>query len=202
VGHDWRMRFPAGPCCASPALVLAIAGSLVLLGAGPAMAHTSLTSTVPAAGATVADPVGRVSLVFSEPVSPRQAQVLVMARNGEDLARGPAQASDGVVTQPLGRSATAGSYLVSYRVLAQDGHPITGQVSFAVAAGAGSPVTGAGTTDRAPSPVSGSLQQAARTGDPGGAGGLVPVLAAGLTALGAALVVGAVRSGRRRHVGR
>ena len=196
------MRSPVGPACAPTACVLLMAGSTVLLGAGPAAAHTSLTSTVPAAGATVVDPVERVRLVFSEPVSPRQAQVLVTATNGDDLARGPAQAAGGVVSQPLGRSATAGSYLVSYRVLAQDGHPITGQVSFAVAAGAGSPVTGAGTTDRAPSPVSGSLQQAAGPGDPGGAGGLVPVLAAGLTALGAALVVGAVRSGRRRHVGR
>lgn len=196
------MRSSAGPSCAPTACVLLIAGSLVLLGAGPAVAHTSLTSTVPAAGATVVDPVERVSLVFSQSVSPRQAQVLVTATNGDDLALGSAQATGGSVSQPLSRSATAGSYLVSYRVLAQDGHPITGQVSFAVAPGAGSPVPGPGTTDRAPSPVSGSLQQAADTGRPGSGRGLVPALAAGLTALGAALLVGAVRSGRRLHVGR
>ena len=91
---------------------------------------------------------------------------------------------------------------MSYRVLAEDGHPITGQVSFAVGLSDGRTAAGPGPTARDPIPVSGSQQQAARTERSGGGGVLVPALAGGLTALGAALLFGAVRSSRRSHAGR
>ena len=190
----------APPRSVSTACAVLVAGSVILLGAGPAAAHTEVLSTVPASGATVSAPVEVVRLAFSRPVSPRQAQVLVAAPDGADLADGPAQVSDGSVTQRLARSATAGSYLVSYRVVADDGHPITGQLSFSVIPAAETRVTGIPSTE--PSPVVLAPLQAARAIGPVGGSGLVPALAAGLTAAAAALLIGAVRSGRRRQVRR
>ncbi len=190
---------PSGTTYARSVGALLAAGCLVGLGAGPAAAHTSLRSTVPAAGATVAEPVQTVRLVFSQPVSPRQAQVLVTAPDGAELAVGAALAAGGTVSQPLSRPTSEGSYLVSYRVLAEDGHPITGQVSFAVAPRAGGQASGAAPAEPPQVPVSGSQQQAARA-EPSAGGGLVPALIAGLTVLGAALLLGAVRSARRSRV--
>lgn len=184
----------------STGCALLVAGSVLLLSAGPAAAHTEVMSTVPAAGVTIAAPVEVVRLVFSRPVSPRQAQVLVAAPDGADLADGPAQVSGGSVSQQVVRSATAGSYLVSYRVVADDGHPITGQVSFSVvpaAAGQDAAIPSTGPSPALPTPL-----QVARAEGPVGGAGPVPALAAGLTAVAAALLVGAARSGRRRQVGR
>lgn len=188
----------AGPRSVSTACAVLVAGSVILLGAGPAAAHTEVMSTVPAAGATVSAPVEIVRLTFSRPVSPRQAQVLVAAPDGADLADGPARVSSGSVSQQLTRSAAAGSYLVSYRVVADDGHPITGQVSFSMVRAAATQAAGIPSTE--PSPAVTAPLEAARAVGPVGGSGLVPALAAGLTAAGAALLVGAVRSGRRRQV--
>ena len=191
---------PAGPRSVSTACAVLVAGSVILLGAGPAAAHTEVLSTVPAAGATVSAPVEVVRLAFSRPVSPRQAQVLVAAPDGAELADGPAQVSDGSVSQRLARSATAGSYLVSYRVVADDGHPITGQLSFSMIPAAATQVAGIPSTE--PGPAVPAPLQAARATGPVGGSGLVLALAAGLTAAAAALLIGAVRSGRRRQVRR
>ena len=189
----------AGTAGARTAGVLLGAVFAVPLGAGHAQAHTSLARTVPAAGATVVEPVDAVRLDFSRPVSSRQAQVLVTAPDGADLADGPVLTAGATVSQPLGRVAPAGSYLVSYRVLAQDGHPLTGQVAFVVAPAAAGRAGATGPAGQGPVPVSGSQEQAARAERP--AGGPVPGVVTGLVALGAALLLGAVRSGRRARVG-
>ena len=117
------------------ALLAAVLGTL--LAAAPAAAHTRLVSSTPAAGATAEAP-DEVVLVFSDPVQPGLSAVSVTGEGGEEHAAGtPAAGGDGTsVSQALQAPLEPGTYRVAYRVLASDGHPITGELEITAAAAA------------------------------------------------------------------
>ena len=182
--------------------VLLVTACSALWSPPPALAHTSLVSSTPAPDAVVAVPVEVVTLVFSEPVSPRTVQVVVSGPDGADLAAGPVQVSGGTVTRSVGARSTAGSYRLAYRVLAEDGHPITGQVPFEVAlSAAGSPTTSAATTTAQP-PAAGSAQTPEGASRTAGTTSSAPALLAVLSGLALVLGIGAVRAARRVEPGR
>jgi len=148
-----------------------------LLGAGPAWAHTSLVSSDPADGASVASGPGRVTLTFDEPVQSEFATVTVTGPGDTRWDSGEPAVSGSSVTAPVAPLGPAGDYVVGYRVVSADGHPVTGTVRFRLTtAGAGSPVQPAD----GPAP--------ATLGDDGAAplwpwiAGAVLVLAAGVAA--------------------
>jgi hypothetical protein len=182
---------------AGTGVALSAVGGVLL--AGPAQAHTSLVSSAPSSGAVLEGPVPVVTLVFSRPVLSRQAQVVVTGPDGAAVAGGPAQVSGGTVRWPVGPWPTSGAYRLAYRVLAEDGHPITGEVPFRV-----SPAV-APTPTAAPPPgspaVTGSASAPASSPGPP-ATPLVPALASALAAVAVLLVVGGVRAGRRAGLGR
>lgn len=219
------MRRPGPGRALSSLLLLVVAAAPVLLTAGPARAHTSLVSSSPAAGSVVAD-LGVVTLVFSQAVSPRQVRVVVTGPAGADLAEGSAQVSGGTVRQPVGALTESGDHRLAYRVLAADGHPITGEVPFQVELAAtststagpssvGTPVGGPATGDTAPddtapddtapgdtTPGGTTTGGSSAASEPRGAtqaagGGWAPGVALGLAGASVALVAGAVRAGRR-----
>jgi copper resistance protein C len=123
--------------------------------AGPTAAHTDLAAAVPSDGQTVATPPAMVELVFTASLQREFAQVVV-ARSGRDEGERldlPAPDVAGTtLRQPLPGSLTAGRYVVGYRVVAADGHPIVGQLSFtyAPAAHGPSPSPDAATSTAAP----------------------------------------------------
>jgi methionine-rich copper-binding protein CopC len=109
--------------------------SLAVLGpTAPAAAHSELESSVPAQGEVVTRPATHVQLIFASEVSDELAHVVVTAPDGTALPSGPQQVAGSTVTTPLLRADRAGSYQVAYRVVADDGHPMTGTVNFTVAA--------------------------------------------------------------------
>ncbi len=127
----------AGPRlrCGLAALVAGLL--LAVLGAGPAAAHNRFVSADPADGSTLARSPGAVVLTFDEPAVAMGTQVVVTGPDGA-AATGPAQLLDTTVRQPLVAGAPAGAYNVDWRVTSDDGHPITGRLSFtAEAAGVG-----------------------------------------------------------------
>ena len=115
----------------------------------PATAHTNLAGSVPAAGATIEPGTAEVVLSFSAPVREGLSIVLVTGADGADLARGAAQVRGDDVAQPVAAPLPPGAGTVSYRVVAADGHPITGTLPFVVAAEMANPVPAA-PTDLAP----------------------------------------------------
>ena len=115
----------------------------------PATAHTNLAGSVPAAGATIEPGTAEVVLSFSAPVREGLSIVLVTGADGADLARGAAQVRGDDVAQPVAAPLPPGAGTVSYRVVAADGHPITGTLPFVVAAELANPVPAA-PTDLAP----------------------------------------------------
>lgn len=116
----------AGVAVSAAALVALVAG------AGPAAAHASLESTSPGAGQVLAAPPGQVELTFSEPVEVSLGAVRVYDSNAERVEEGEVRHDGGdSVVQPLGDLAN-GSYVVTWRVVSADGHPIHGAFTFQV----------------------------------------------------------------------
>jgi copper transport protein len=118
-------------------ITLAAAASLALPAA--AWAHAALLQTTPVASRVINVPPKQVSLRYSEPVEPRFAIVSVTNAAGDKETAGsprrsPTDADTLVV--PLKRLGE-GWYLVYWRVISVDGHPVRGAFTFAVGPNAG-----------------------------------------------------------------
>ena len=114
------------------ALVVLVAVGLLGL-VSPALAHEALTSSTPAQGATVDQPPPTVVLEFSASPNPAFVTTTVTAATGERVDAGAPLVTGPMVTIPVRDEIPAGTYTVGYRVTSNDGHPITGQVSYTVA---------------------------------------------------------------------
>lgn len=114
-------------------VVLLVALPVVLvLGAGPAVAHTELELSTPAPGAVLATAPTLVRLVFNEPLTPGLASVVVSGPDGANHAQGEPTVTGAVLVQRLEPLPVAGRYQVGYRVVSDDDHPVTGVLSFTV----------------------------------------------------------------------
>ena len=118
-----------------------------VVSAGPSMAHTDLVSTAPVAGATLTKAPAAVVLTFNEDLLPDTVSVSISdASSGEVLAADPAELSGAVVTAPWPIAATGGNYLIAYRVVSGDGHPVTGSIDFTIEPSAEAPTSPAPAT--------------------------------------------------------
>ena len=115
----------------------AAAASLALPAA--AWAHAALLQTTPVASRVVNVPPKQVSLRYSEPVEPRFAIVSVTNAAGDRETAGPPRRSPAdadTLVAPVKRL-SEGWYLVYWRVISVDGHPVRGAFTFAVGPNAG-----------------------------------------------------------------
>ena len=116
---------------------VAVAGALALPAA--AFAHAALLRTVPQASGTVNTPPKQVALTYSEAVEPRFAIVSVTDAAGRQQTAGPPRrspANPDTLLVPL-RHVGEGWYLVYWRAISVDGHPVRGAFTFAVGPNAG-----------------------------------------------------------------
>jgi len=100
--------------------------------AGVAAAHTELVESRPAAGSSTDRAVTGITLIFASPVAPELAGVVVAGGDGADRVVGGPDVQGTMVTVPVRPLDVAGGYTVSYRVVAIDGHPISGSYSLTV----------------------------------------------------------------------
>lgn len=107
---------------------------LVLASASPASAHASLVETDPGTGAIVDAAPTEVSLRFNESVAPAMRRFTVLAPNGGSVDVDKPQRRDGGKTyaQRLKPDLARGTYVVTYRVVSADGHPVSGSFTFSV----------------------------------------------------------------------
>lgn len=109
--------------------------SVPLTPATPAAAHAALVATSPVRDAVISAPPGEVVLVFSEAVSPVIGRVQVLGPDGRRVTVGEPVAQGATLRIPVrAPDRPLGTYLVSYRVISADSHPVAG--SFAYSAGA------------------------------------------------------------------
>jgi copper transport protein len=124
-------------CGRSLVLTLAAAAALGLPTA--AFAHAALLRTVPEASGTVNVPPRQLELTYSEPVEPRFAIVSVTDVAGRQKTAGAPRrspANPDTLLVPLKR-VPEGWYLVYWRAISVDGHPVRGAFTFAVGPNAG-----------------------------------------------------------------
>lgn len=121
----------SGPARATATLLAAAAALAV---PASAWAHAALLRTVPSASGVVNAPPRQVRLVYSEAVEPRFAIVSVTDAAGHQQTTGPPRRSPTDADEldvPVRRLAE-GWYLVFWRVISVDGHPVRGAFTFAV----------------------------------------------------------------------
>ncbi|MEV4132810.1 copper resistance protein CopC [Dactylosporangium sp. NPDC049742] len=125
------------------AVVLGVLAVLALP-AGPADAHATLVGSNPTADVVVDALPGEVVITFTEPVRPVADKVRVIAPDGGRLDTGKATARDADLVVPLRGTGPRGTYLVSYRVISADNHPISGGFAFSFGEVTATPTDDAG----------------------------------------------------------
>ena len=127
----------------------AVGAALILGGvlgvASPAFAHAQLLGTSPASGAVLTSPPAHVVLTFGEAVQAPPTAIEVFSAAGQQLRTGPAGHPPGrpdqvEVTLP---SSLHGTYVVSWRVISADTHPVQGAFDFSVGAATAGGTVGA-----------------------------------------------------------
>lgn len=106
--------------------------AIVFTSALPASAHAQLASSNPSADGVVPEAPGAVTLQFTEAVAVQPDGIRVLSGDGERVDVGTASASGDVATSPLRPGLPDGGYVVSWRVISADGHPIRGSFTFSV----------------------------------------------------------------------
>jgi methionine-rich copper-binding protein CopC len=134
-------------------------GSLTLI-AGPARAHDQLISTNPADKAQIATLPDQVVLTFEEPPAKTGSQLLVTGPNGNAATGQPVLSGDDV-TQAIAPGSPAGTYTVTWRITADDGHAVFGKFSFTAAAG-NAPAPSSATAGATPAPSAATSDPAAK----------------------------------------
>jgi copper transport protein len=112
--------------------VAAVALALVVPAA--ASAHAYLVKTVPAASVTLNVPPSSVQLTYDEAVEPRFAIISVTDVDARSETTGPvtrSPANPDTLVVPL-KKVAEGWYLVYWRAISVDGHPVQGAFTFAV----------------------------------------------------------------------
>lgn len=121
------------------AAVAAAAAAAALAAPAAASAHAGLLRTQPSASGVVDVPPARVTLTYTEAVEPRFAIVSVTDAGGTRVTAGaPVRSASNpdTLAVPL-RPLAEGWYLVYWRVVSVDGHPVRGAFTFAVGPNAG-----------------------------------------------------------------
>jgi copper transport protein len=106
-----------------------------LVQAAPASAHAYLVKTVPAASQELNSSPPNIQLTYDEAVEPRFAIVSVTNAAGRQETTGPVQRSSAnpdTVIVPLRRHLPEGWYLIYWRAISIDGHPVQGAFTYAV----------------------------------------------------------------------
>ncbi|QOC26560.1 copper resistance protein CopC [Microbacterium hominis] len=120
-------------------LAVALAGTSVLVTALPAAAHDELLGSTPASGEALTDAPAEVTLTFSADVLTIGAAVIVADGADRDWVADAPVVRDGTVTVSLDPQLPTGGYEIRWRVVSQDGHPISGIIPFTV--GGAEPLT-------------------------------------------------------------
>ncbi len=114
--------------------VVAAACGLLALPSGAA-AHAYLVRTVPAASVVLTSPPASIQLTYDEAVEPRLAIISVTDEQGRQETTGPVHRSPAnpeTLVVPLRANLPEGWYLIYWRAISVDGHPVQGAFTYAV----------------------------------------------------------------------
>lgn len=110
-----------------------LAAVAIALCAPPAAAHATLISSDPTEGEVLTETPDVVTFTFDERVTLTDGSVQVFDAAGEPV-ESDASGEDEVVTADLPDELADGTYVVAWRVVSADGHPISGSLTFSIGA--------------------------------------------------------------------
>jgi len=129
-----RPHRPATRAAVALVAVLLAVGFGLLFSARPAAAHASLIGSDPSDGARLDTNPDRITLTFTENVSSGLGAVRVLDANGDRVDRGDVSGAGAEVSVGLD-DLDDGPYIVAWRVVSADSHPIHGSFTFVVGDG-------------------------------------------------------------------
>lgn len=109
-----------------------LALAAITLSIGPVSAHGTLVSMTPAIDSVVTTAPSEIVLTFDENVSPIGYGITVTAPDGTRVDVGSARVTAAELSVKLGPITLNGHYLVNYRIVSDDGHPVEVSTGFAV----------------------------------------------------------------------
>ncbi|UBU17568.1 copper resistance CopC family protein [Nonomuraea gerenzanensis] len=177
------------------AVALGCALLLLTLPASPAYAHDTLKRSSPAKDAEVTS-VEEVELEYSASV--KFPFVVLHDAAGREVALGKPQLDGPLVSAEVPQPLAPGSYVLAWRVVSSDGHPIEGEIPFRVKGSSTAPASPTGSAAAAPSGTEAAQPSAAAGERPAASAGVPGWIWGGLVVL---VVLGAfvlIRSSRRR----
>ena len=106
------------------------------LGAAPAFAHAQLLATSPLPGATLRASPPQIVLTYGEDVQAETDAIEVLTPNGQHINAGPSHHPTGRADQVAATlpPRLQGTYVVTWRVISADTHPVQGAFTFSVGA--------------------------------------------------------------------
>ena len=113
-------------------LLLVVAGQVAA--AAPASAHAELVRTTPADGARLDRPPAEVTLRFSESVDLLDHGIRLLGADGRAVPTPDPVVDGSTVRWRVPADLPDGGYVVSWRVISSDSHPVAGAFSFGVGA--------------------------------------------------------------------
>lgn len=125
---------------------IVLAGLVWLCLTTGAGAHASLIETQPRDGAVIDTPPARVTLSFSEPVSPLVLKLV--NPDGSVSILDTFRLRDREVEIEIPGSLGRGTHVLSWRVVSEDGHPVGGAIVFSVGEPSASPPVAGDPVDR------------------------------------------------------
>ena len=105
-----------------------------VISATPAAAHAVVTGSTPTDGENVATPPQEVQITFSESVSTQLGGLTILNSEGERVDDDDSSigATGTVLRANVQPDLPDGTYVMNYRVVSADGHPINGAIVFGV----------------------------------------------------------------------
>jgi copper transport protein len=128
------------------ALLATFAIMFVVLFSTPAAAHAELVSITPANEAQLKTPPTEVRMTFTERVNLIDGGIRLIDEDGRTVRTRDPSVNGRTVSWPMPAELPDGSYVVTWRVVSADGHPVSGASSFSIrAAVAAEPGSATGT---------------------------------------------------------
>ncbi|MEV7808075.1 copper resistance CopC family protein [Microbispora sp. NPDC088329] len=111
----------------------------VMLVATPAQAHDVLVASDPKDGAVLGAMPASVTLTFDQAVRRDFARIAVTGPDAVHYEQGEIRVDGRNVSVGVRTGTPAGAYAIGYRIVSNDGHPVTGTVTFSVTGGGAAP---------------------------------------------------------------
>ncbi|MET0494256.1 MAG: copper resistance protein CopC [Actinoplanes sp.] len=116
-------------------LILFVIGlAVVLVPAAPASAHAALVTATPEPGSVIAAAPSVITVTFSEGITPVTGRTQVLAPDGKRITGEVTATGSSLRIQVRRADQPLGTYLVSYRIISSDSHPVGGAMTFSVGA--------------------------------------------------------------------